>query len=80
LLSSDLRLPLNIDNNPWREAVALLKSVRRKAWQDADQLPIVLDGVGDFHLTRRAPEPRNSDRLTTDHARTSSLNSQFCVR
>jgi hypothetical protein len=46
LLSSDLRLPLNIDRNPWGEAVALLKSVRCKARQDADQLPIVLDTVG----------------------------------
>src|SRR5262249_2931893 len=37
LLSSGLRLPLNVDGNPWLEAVALVRSVRLKARQLADE-------------------------------------------
>jgi len=46
LLSSDLRLPLNVDGNPWREAVAIVRAVRLKARQLADELDIVADNGG----------------------------------
>jgi hypothetical protein len=46
LLSSGLRLPLNVDGNPWAEAVALVKAVRLKARQGADQLAVVIDSGG----------------------------------
>jgi hypothetical protein len=46
LLSSDLRLPLNIDDNPWAEAVALVQAVRLKARLGADQLAVVIDSGG----------------------------------
>jgi hypothetical protein len=46
LLSSGSRLPLNVDGNPWAEAVALVKAVRLKARQDADQLAVVIDSGG----------------------------------
>jgi hypothetical protein len=46
LLSSGLRLPLNVDGNPWVEAVALVKAVRLKARQAADQLSVVIDSGG----------------------------------
>jgi hypothetical protein len=46
LLSSGLRLPLNVDGNPWLEAVALVRAVRLKARQLADELDIVADSGG----------------------------------
>jgi hypothetical protein len=46
LLTSGLRLPLNIDDNPWAEAVVLLRAVRLKARQLADALDIVADSGG----------------------------------
>ena len=46
MLSSGPRLPLNLDNNPWAEAVALVKAVRLKARQLADELEIVVDSGG----------------------------------
>src|SRR5262249_40208175 len=46
LLSSRLRLPLNIDDNPWQEAVAIVKAVRFSARQLADQLDIIVDSGG----------------------------------
>jgi hypothetical protein len=46
LLSSGLRLPLNVDGNWWGEAVALVKAVRLKARQLADELDIVADSGG----------------------------------
>jgi hypothetical protein len=46
LLTSGLRVPLNIDDNPWAEAVALLRAVRLKARQLADVLDIVADSGG----------------------------------
>ena len=46
LLSSGLRLPLNVDSNPWAEAVALVRAVRLKARQLADELEIVADSGG----------------------------------
>jgi hypothetical protein len=46
LLSSGLRLPLNLEGNPWQEAVALVSAVRLKARQLADQLDIIIDSGG----------------------------------
>jgi len=46
LLSSELRLPLNLDGNPWLEAVTALSAVRLKARQLADQLEIIADSGG----------------------------------
>src|SRR5262249_20277160 len=46
LLSSSLRLPLNVDGNPWIEAVALVRAVRLKARQLADELDIIADSGG----------------------------------
>jgi hypothetical protein len=46
LLSSGLRLPLNVDSNPWLEAVALVRAVRLKARQLADELDIIADSGG----------------------------------
>src|SRR5262245_25158242 len=46
LLSSDLRLPLNLDSNPWQEAVAIVRTIRSKAQQLADQLDIIIDSGG----------------------------------
>lgn len=41
LLLSGLRLPLNMDGNPWHEAVAVLRTMRLQARLAADQLSIV---------------------------------------
>jgi hypothetical protein len=46
MLSLGPRLPLNVDENPWAEAVALVKDVRLKAKQLADELDIVVDSGG----------------------------------
>ena len=46
LLSSDLRLPLNLDGNPLQEAVAIVRTIRSKARQLADQLDIIIDSGG----------------------------------
>jgi hypothetical protein len=46
LLSSALRLPLNIDGNPWLEAVAVVRAIRSKSRQLADQLEIIADSGG----------------------------------
>jgi hypothetical protein len=46
LLTSGLRLPLNVDGNPCEEAVAALRAVRFKARQLADQLDIIADSGG----------------------------------
>jgi len=46
LLSSGLRLPLNLDGNPWVEAVAVVRAVRLKARQLADELGIIADSGG----------------------------------
>lgn len=46
LLSSDLRLPLNLDGNPWQQAVAIVSAMRLKARQLADQLDIIIDSGG----------------------------------
>jgi hypothetical protein len=46
MLSSGLRLPLNVDRNPLLEAVALVRAVRLKARQLADELDIVADSGG----------------------------------
>jgi hypothetical protein len=46
LLSSGLRLPLNLDGNPWVEAVAIVSAARLKARQLADKLEIVVDSGG----------------------------------
>jgi hypothetical protein len=46
MLSSGPRLPLNVDDNPWAEAVALVKAVRLKARQLADELDIIPDSGG----------------------------------
>ena len=46
LLSSNVRLPLNLDGNPWAEAVAMLSAVRSKARQLADELDIIPDSGG----------------------------------
>jgi len=46
LLSSGLRLPLNLDDNPWQKAVAIVAKVRLNARQLADQLDIIGDNGG----------------------------------
>jgi hypothetical protein len=46
LLSSGLRLPLNVDGNPWAEGLAVVRAVRLKAKQLADALDIVMDNGG----------------------------------
>jgi hypothetical protein len=46
MLSSGVRLPLNVDRNPWAEAVAVVKAVRLKARQLADSLKVVPDSGG----------------------------------
>jgi hypothetical protein len=46
LLSSDLRLPLNLDGNPWQEAVAIVSAIRFKPRQLANQLDIIIDSGG----------------------------------
>src|SRR5262249_36108971 len=46
LLSSDLRLPLNVDGNPWKEAVDIVTAARLEARQLADQLETILDSGG----------------------------------
>jgi hypothetical protein len=46
LLSSGLRLPLNLDGNPWIEAVAVVRAVRLKARKHADELGIIADSGG----------------------------------
>ena len=46
LLSSGLRLPLNLDGNPCQEAVATVSAIRSKARQLADQLDIIIDSGG----------------------------------
>ena len=46
LLSSGLRLPLNLDGNPWQEVVAIVSAIRLKARQLADQLDIIIDSGG----------------------------------
>ena len=51
LLTSGLRLPLNVDGNPCEEAVAALRAARFKARQLADQLDIIADSGG----PRRTP-------------------------
>jgi hypothetical protein len=53
LLSSNLRLPLNLAGNPWAEAVSMLSAVRSKARQLAAELDIVVDSGGP---RRRRPE------------------------
>ena len=53
LLSSGLRLPLNLDGNPWQEAVAIVRAIRLKARQLADQLDIIIDSGG----PRKKPIP-----------------------
>jgi hypothetical protein len=49
-LLSDLRLPLNVEDNPWLEAAAIVKAIRLKARQLADQLDIVADSGGPRRL------------------------------
>jgi hypothetical protein len=51
LLASGLSLPLNIDQNPSTEAVALVKEARSRAKCRADELAIISDSGG----PRRAP-------------------------
>jgi hypothetical protein len=46
LLSSVLRLPLNLDGNPWLEAAAVVSAARLKARQRADELEIIADSGG----------------------------------
>jgi hypothetical protein len=46
LLSSGLRLPLNLEGNSWAEAVEALSTVRLKARQRADELDIIRDSGG----------------------------------
>jgi hypothetical protein len=53
LVSSNLRLPLNLAGNPWQEAVAMLSAVRSKARRLAAELDIVVDSGGP---RRRPPE------------------------
>ena len=46
LLSSGLRLPLNLEGNPWHEAVAIVSAARLKARREADQYEVVIDSGG----------------------------------
>jgi hypothetical protein len=46
LLWSGLRLPLNLEGNPWHEAVALVGAARMKARQEADRCEVVIDSGG----------------------------------
>jgi hypothetical protein len=46
LLSSGLRLPLNLEGNPCREAVAYLSARRLKARERADALEVIGDSGG----------------------------------
>ena len=46
LLSSGRSLPLNVEGNPCQEAVAIVRAVRLKARQLADQLEIIADSGG----------------------------------
>jgi hypothetical protein len=46
ILASGIRLPLNIDGNRYREDVAMLSEVRRKARRRADELTIVVNSGG----------------------------------
>jgi hypothetical protein len=46
LLSSGLRLSLNLEGNPWAEAVAKLSAIRLKARQLADELDVIADNGG----------------------------------
>jgi hypothetical protein len=52
LLSSGLRLPLNVDGNPSQEAVAIVSAVRLKARQVADELDIIIDSGGPRRLPK----------------------------
>jgi hypothetical protein len=57
LLSSGLRLPLNVDGNPWLEAVGLVRAIRHKARQLADELDIVTDNGGPRKRPRQISTP-----------------------
>jgi hypothetical protein len=46
LLASSLRLPLNLQGNPWIEAVTYLKALRLNSRQLADALPVISDNGG----------------------------------
>jgi len=46
LSSAGLRLPLNLQGNPWQEAVTIVSAIRSKARQLADQLEIIIDRGG----------------------------------
>jgi hypothetical protein len=56
LLQSGLRLPLNLDGNPWLEAVVTVRTVRRNARQLADQLDIIFDSGGPRKATSHQGE------------------------
>ena len=43
LLSSSLRLPLNLEGNPWHEAVAIVSAARLKARQEADRYEVACE-------------------------------------
>jgi GIY-YIG catalytic domain len=55
LLSSGLSLPLNVDGNPCREAVAAVSAVRLRARQLADQLEVIVDSGGPRRVLGRGP-------------------------
>jgi hypothetical protein len=58
LLSSGLILPLNVDGNPCLEAVEVVRAVRLKARQLADELEIIADSGGSRRVRlRAAPSP-----------------------
>jgi len=57
LLSSGLRLPLNLHGNPWTEAVTYLSVVRLKARQLADDLSVILDSGGPRKVAAQAVAP-----------------------
>ena len=73
LLASGLRLPLNLHGNPWAEAVAYLSTVRLKARQLADQLPVILDNGG----PRKVAAPSIAPSLVvTQHGRLAAQGAQ----
>jgi hypothetical protein len=51
-----LRLPLNVDGNPWL-AVGLVRAIRLKARQLADELDIVTDNGGPRKQPRQISTP-----------------------
>jgi hypothetical protein len=65
MLSSGPRLPLNVDDNPWAEAVAVVKAVRLKARQLADNWTSSLTAAAQGSPDRSVLSPLRTDRAHT---------------